>query len=195
MKILKNISQIILTILTFVLIPMVVFTLVTSNSSLLGGFRSFVVLSGSMQPLIPVGSIIYTLKNKDYQRGDIISFEKGKQVVTHRIVEVQDEQGKVVSPLVSPVGYKKPSSIFYKTQGDANKASDQQLIPQNQVIGQAFLLFPFVGRLVMFLKTILGFLLLLVLPTFIFIGFELWGIKKEVEKNMERKFLERMRLS
>lgn len=188
-----TVARSLITIVMFTLLPLVGFTLITSNSNLLLGFKSFVVLSGSMQPLIPTGSIVYSLKDTIYQTGDIISFAKGKQTITHRIVEVQDEKGLVVSPLISPIAVnKEPRAIFFKTQGDANNAPDNDLIPQNNVIGRALFHLPYVGRLIVFLKTISGFVLFLVIPTFIFIGFELWNIKKEIEKGIEKRWLIRM---
>ena len=52
----------------------------------LPGFGSFVVLSGSMEPVIRTGSLVYVQETGDYTRGDIITFTVGEETVTHRIV-------------------------------------------------------------------------------------------------------------
>lgn len=185
-----EILQSLITIILFTLMPLVTFTLITSKHELLG-FKSFVVLTGSMGPSIEQGSIVFIKKSNSYQAGDVIAFEQGTLTITHRIVEVQDDQGKIVSPLISPLD-KKPEKVFYKTKGDANSAADSKLVTKDQIVGKAQFYFPYLGKLVVSLKTIPGFLLLIVGPTIIFILMELWKIKGEVEKNIEKKFLERM---
>jgi hypothetical protein len=39
-----------------------------------------------MEPKVPTGSIIYTLKEKIYNKGDIIAFVDNNVAVSHRIV-------------------------------------------------------------------------------------------------------------
>ena len=58
------------------------------------------------------------------------------------------------------------------------------------MIGTTLFHFPSIGKLTSFTKTVQGFLLIIVLPAFIYIGFELWNIKNEIEKNTERKIKE-----
>lgn len=189
-----TVTQGLITIVMFTLLPLVVFTLFSSKVDNFSGFRSFVVLTGSMYPLIPTGSIIYSQKTLDYKVGDVITFEKGGVTVTHRIVDILDKEGKRVSYLMSPLGGNvTPNEVFFRTQGDANNVADSELVSESQVVGEALFHFPYLGFLVMFLKSMQGFLLAVILPTFIFIGFELFKIKKEIEKNMEKKFLEKMR--
>lgn len=187
-----GVLQSLLTIVMFTLLPLIAFTLISSKTDLLNTFRSFVVLTGSMSPLIPTGSIVYTAKTDLYKNGDIISFEKGSVTVTHRIIDVVDKDGKHISYLANPMGGSKSSEIFYKTRGDANNVVDSELVPAKSVVGQAMFHLPFLGFLVMFLKSIQGFLIAVILPTFVFILFELWKIKGEIEKNIERKMLQKM---
>lgn len=191
----KKIANSILTVIIFTVLPVVVFTLITSKTDLFG-VKSYVVLTGSMEPTIPVGSIIYTLKTPEYKSGDVVAFESGGVTVTHRINGVKNEAGQNVSLLVSPLeGLKKNEPIFYQTKGDANKKEDSKLVPQKNVSGQVLTYLPFSGKLIFFLKTIPGFLLLIILPTLIFIGVELWNIKKEIVKQTEKKLLEKMNLT
>ena len=73
------------------------------------GFKVFTVLSGSMEPKYPVGSLIY-VKKVDYttlKSGDVITFMLDENTVaTHRIVEVVPDQ-------------EDPSVIRFRTKGDA----------------------------------------------------------------------------
>lgn len=46
------------------------------------------VISGSMSPTINVGDVIIVVKQGEYEVGDIVAFQDGNMVVTHRIVGV-----------------------------------------------------------------------------------------------------------
>lgn len=191
----RKTSEIIFTAIVFVLIPVIAFTLITSRTSALLGFQSFTVLSGSMSPAIPTGSIVYTQKAEKIGIGDVITFKKKDVNVTHRVIAITDKEGKPVSGLVSPLpGAPAPKEIFYRTKGDANNSEDSDLVSASSVIGKTFVNVPAVGRLTGFLKTIPGFLIFIIGPTLIFIGFELWNIKKEIEKQTEKKVLDRLRI-
>ena len=95
------------------------------------GYRPVVVLSGSMAPAYPVGSIIY-YKQASFEslgEGDAITFAIGERsLATHRIVSV-DRQAKT-----------------FVTKGDANPAQDAEPAPYDRVRGRAtrFAL-PYVG--------------------------------------------------
>lgn len=178
MKTLKKILHIKFTIIVLLLLPFVVFTLLTSKTNIIKNIKSFTVLTGSMQPTIPQGSIIYVQKNSTYDRGDIIAFEnKAKQTVTHRVVEkIQKKDG-----------------VFYKTKGDANNTADQELVAEKEIVGKNIFSIPYVGKITIFLKTPQGFISLIIFPILVFIGFELWNIKKEIEKNIEKKLTEKIK--
>ena len=157
----------------FVLAVLVLFTSKTS----LFGIRSFVVVSGSMEPAINLGSVVFTKAETDYQRGDIVSFSnKAGQTVTHRIMEIK----------TSPAG----QSFILK--GDANNTADGEEVKKRELIGKVFLTIPYLGRLVSFLKTLPGFLFLIIIPSIIFIGWEIINIKREMEKEIEKKIRRKM---
>lgn len=192
---LKSLLEKIFFTIVFILIPVVAFTIITSRTSALFGFQSFVVVSGSMTPSMPVGSIVYTQKGSPINVGDVITFERNNIKVTHRVIDITDKNGKSVSSLVSPIpGAPNPTEIFYKTKGDANNAADSDLVPASKVVGKAFVNMPAIGKVSSYLKTLPGFLILIVGPTLIFVSLELWNIKKEIEKQTEKKILERMRI-
>ena len=88
------------------------------------GLQVYSVLSGSMEPEYPVGSLIY-VKKVDYKElkvGDPITYLLDEDtVVTHRIIEVLiDEED--------------PNTIRYFTQGDANGIPDAKSVHYKNII-------------------------------------------------------------
>lgn len=173
----KKIIHIKLTLLILAVMPLAVFTLLTSNTALVGGIRSMVVLSGSMEPSIQTGAVVYVQPSASYNTGDIITFNtESGMTVTHRIVS--EELGD--------------NGMVYTTKGDANNSIDTELVSQSQITGKALFSVPYLGFAINFLKTPQGLFLAIILPTLIFVSLELWAIKKEIEKNVERKVMQRM---
>ena len=61
------------------------------------GYKPFIVLSGSMEPGIMTGDMVF-VKNTDtgnLQKGDVIAYKSGEAVITHRIIDVTTENGEV----------------------------------------------------------------------------------------------------
>ena len=158
------------------ILPFILFIVITSRSSVLGGIRSFVVLTGSMEPNISVGSVIFTHPFQLYKINDVIAFENEGKNVTHRIVDTEIKEGKT----------------YYKTMGDANAVSDQELVTQSSVLGNVFFTIPYIGRVVFFIKTIPGYLTVIILPAALFIAFELVEIYKELSKNTDKKLIQKI---
>lgn len=100
------------------------------------GYSSAVVISGSMSGTIEVNDMIIARSAESYGPGDIISFDTGSSIVTHRILEV------------TPEGF--------ITKGDANNTADIQPVTPDQVVGKVVLVIPGVGSLIEGLRTPLG---------------------------------------
>ena len=156
-------------------LPLALFTVLTAKTHLFG-VKSFTVVTGSMAPLIPVGSIEYVVPSGSYSVGDIISFERDGKNITHRVVGMIDKKGET----------------FYKTKGDANNSVDSDLVPANKITGEILFHFPYVGLWTAYIRTVPGFLTFIAFPTLIFVGFELWNIKREVEKETEKRVLKKV---
>jgi len=165
MKILVNTLKTIIAVFIFTFIPIVLFLLITSQSSVLLGLRSYTVLTGSMVPRIPILSMVFVKPESSYQVGDIITFNRGDITVTHRIHAIVNGE--------------------FQTKGDANKVADPELVKKSAVIGKDFMIVPYIGKLTQFLKTVQGFIIFIAIPILVFIGFELMNIKKEIEKQTE----------
>ncbi len=155
-----------------------VFTLITQRTDIIPNFKSFTVLSGSMEPEIRVGSIVYTYQSPSYAKNDVITFKRDGINVTHRIFAV-----KQINTIVS-----------YQTRGDANTTIDPQLVPISDIYGKVYLTIPFLGIFSAYLKTFPGFMLCIALPIIFFIILEIITIKKEMEKEIEKKVLQKHHL-
>ena len=86
-KICRAFAVLILMAVVAVCIPMTVPRLM--------GYDVYVVISGSMEPGIPVGSALYveTAEPEDVGAGDVIAFYDNGAVITHRVVENHHHQG------------------------------------------------------------------------------------------------------
>ena len=117
------------------------------------GYRFYVVMSGSMLPNIPVGSVVLVDTNEtDYGIGDIITYQRNGEVITHRIHDVKGED------------------IF--TKGDANQSVDTATILHQNIIGKYLYYVPILGYVIVYLKQyflwVLTFIALVYLLYFIF---------------------------
>lgn len=114
----------------FFVLPFTIFNVIVLKTPLLSNINSFIISSGSMEPKVPTGSIIYTLKEKIYNKGDIIAFVDNNVAVSHRIVGIKE------------LG----SEIYYSTKGDANNMEDEDLVSKEAVYGKIIAVIPFVGK-------------------------------------------------
>lgn len=123
------------------------------------------VVSGSMEPTLPVGTIVVTrpVDPTHILPGDVISFpspEDMRLVVTHRVMEVT-----VLGP-----------ERAFRTKGDANNAPDRDPVPASWVTGREILHIPYLGLVAQFVKTPRGWLLLVALPAAALVLLELVGL-------------------
>ena len=117
------------------------------------------VQSGSMEPSIMTGDVIIIRQDKWYQKGDVVTFNDGnKGRVTHRIVEADKDS--------------------FVTKGDANRSSDNNNINFTQILGKVILVLPKLGYLVVFSKSLLGMIIMIIIPGIIITADELFKIKK-----------------
>jgi signal peptidase len=173
MKNLKKIGNIVYRVLGVLILLVIVFFLI-SILPIPGGFKSYVVLSGSMEPTIKTGSMIIVKSSEQYKIDDIITFgpyTKTKPPITHRIVETRVQDGAVV----------------YITQGDANNTPDTREISDKDVIGKVYVKIPYVGYAVDVAKKPAGFIVLIIIPSAIIIFDEVKKIIVEAKQMKKRK--------
>jgi signal peptidase len=115
-------------------------------------YEPMVMVTGSMQKTIPVGSLVVDQKVDPQQLevGDVISFEKPlgtKGIDTHRIVAIKNDEGK----------------RLYQTKGDSNPIADPWVIsfdPGTAAHRVAFSV-PYAGNALIFARSPLGRLALI----------------------------------
>ena len=99
------------------------------------GVQVYGVLTGSMEPSYPTGSLIYIkpVDAADLRVNDVITFSISPGVIaTHRIVEVVwDEQ--------------RPGLLSYRTKGDANESPDGESVHYRNVLGKPVFTIPYLG--------------------------------------------------
>ena len=93
------------------------------------GYEVFDVISGSMEPAIPMGSVIYvrSAEPEDVQVDDVIAFMDDGSVVAHRVVANRTSMGEFV------------------TKGDANNTEDLFPVPYDALLGVVALHVPMAG--------------------------------------------------
>ena len=132
------------------------------------GWRTEVVISGSMEPAIQTGSVVIVrpIVPDTIRKGDIIMFSSldMKSLTTHRVVNVEYEP-----------------TLQFITKGDANKNSDITPIVPGQIVGIVAVTIPYLGILTQFIKTPLGFTLFFLIPAMILIGREVLDLWREME--------------
>jgi len=164
MKIIRFILSIIKWVILIGITVLALYIL-SSNFNIFGGYKPFLVQSGSMEPAIMTGDVIVIQKKGTYLINDVITFQANAgRVVTHRIVAVDKEKEKK-----------------YSTKGDANRAGDEDAIADEQIIGKVVLVIPKLGFLVAFCKSRSGLIFLLIIPAIILILDELVRIKRHVK--------------
>ena len=151
-------------LLTTLIAVAAVFLIFYRPVSLGGDTRYEPVYTGSMEPAIPVGSVVVIkpVDPESLEEGDIVCFELSGPSITHRIINITSEG--------------------FVTKGDANEDPDTWIVKKENVIGKAIFTIPYLGYLVHFVRTPLGFILLIVLPASLIIIMEIRNIMKELDK-------------
>ncbi len=105
------------------------FALMIFFAPMILGYKPAVILTGSMEPTFPVNSVVY-YKNADFSDivpGKPIIYQKSNALVTHRVVDKNNEQGYVI------------------TKGDANNTEDSYEVYAEEVKGIVHFMVPYVG--------------------------------------------------
>ncbi|MBQ7313553.1 MAG: signal peptidase I [Clostridia bacterium] len=129
-------------VFTTLLVAVAVVLAVTLAGVRLVGLQVFTVLSGSMEPVYHVGSLIYvkTVDPADLVVGDDISFMLDEDTVaTHRIVGIVPDEND-------------PSVLRFRTKGTANEQEDGSLVHYKNVIGKPVFTIPYLGYIANYIQ-------------------------------------------
>lgn len=131
----------------------------------LAGYTPMTVLTDSMSPTFNSGDLIIIKRTQPdtLQVGDIITFHtiiQNEYVLnTHRIVEIHDNGIR-----------------SYVTKGDNNAIQDQSVVIGSDIVGKYVGRLPYVGHVMQFLSSSVGFLIVIVLPLLVFFIFQVYNL-------------------
>ena len=111
------------------------------------GYEIYSVISGSMEPEIPVGSVAYVrpVEPSSLQEGDIVAFHSNGSVIIHRVVSNHQIEGYLI------------------TKGDANEEVDLGEVSYPVINGLVVKHVPVIGEFMIVFSNTMGKVLLLCL--------------------------------
>ncbi len=166
----KRVLNIVVNVVLVVVIIFGIFCSYTAFASKSGngvpnffGISAFSIQSPSMEPEFYEGDLIIDKAVKDTSKlevGDVITFYtiiQGERALnSHRIIEVIEGE-----------------PTYYVTQGDNNTLEDAMRVHENEIVGEYLFRIPALGNVIDFLQTSTGFLVVIVLPVFLFFIYNL----------------------
>lgn len=123
------------------------------------GYRGYAIETGSMEPTIPAGSLVY-IKQSDLELDDVITYQTNETIITHRIVGIDNVNRTLI------------------TKGDANVYNDDYKVAFDDVLGKVTFSIPFLGWFVLYLQSFEGKFVGIVL-LLLMIGCSLYKEKKQ----------------
>lgn len=159
--------NIIFTIVLVILIITVIFLFVTrlsGNAPSIFGYHVFRVSSGSMEPELMKGDVILVKKvpMSEIKKGDIITYKSRTgqmegEMITHRVVEDPELNN---------------GTYYFQTKGDAEGATLDPVVNDEQVQGVVVKKIPFIDKLYSFFFTPYGLILFIFIIVLLF-GYEM----------------------
>lgn len=184
----NRVMQVIGVLLCVVLIPMLVINLTLIVKSFTNpeqvpdflGYKPFIVLSGSMEPVFYPGdlALVREVPADNLAEGDIIAFREENAVITHRIMAITSEEGE----------------RQYITKGDNNNTEDQITVTDEKIEGIYLLKISGLGNTAMFMQTPIGMVVFIALPLILFILYDIFRRRhyEKRERNRTRELEEEL---
>lgn len=152
----------------------------------IGGYSLMCVISGSMEPEIPVNSLVLVKDTavEDIEKGDIISFYSRDPavdgaIITHRVVAIHETGGQ----------------YEFETMGDANGFKDEYPALGSDVLGKIMFISPGAGFLVKLSSNPLIFIPLILIPLAVMLVLNIRRtvvVAREIEKEEQEEALRKM---
>ena len=127
-----------------------------------------------MKPELNENDIIFIKECNDneIELGDIITFSKEEEIITHRVIEIIGE------------GEEKE----YITKGDNNEIEDDFRVEPSNVYGKMILSIPKIGIIAQYIQNTNGFINLTIIILTIFIFVSLNDKKKNIRRTKRKKY-------
>ncbi|MDQ0352573.1 signal peptidase [Alkalibacillus filiformis] len=136
------------------------------------GITPLTILSDSMDPEFISGDLVF-IKNTEATKissGDIITYQLGDMLVTHRVIDRVEQDGV----------------IEYETKGDNVELPDQSLVSEQNLVGEYVFKIPKAGHLMQFASTPMGTLVLFGIPFVLYVAVEIYDrVKRRNDREQE----------
>lgn len=176
-----NVLEIVTRILLFVSLVLAMtvgYQILTKGYVSIGGYSMFRVVTGSMEPTIYTGSLLICEEYDidEIEVDDIVCFRSSmtaikNQIVTHRVIEVQNIENKV--RLI--------------TKGDANTVEDALYVSSSNLIGKVTWYSQegnIIAKVISFMNGQIGFLACIVVPVLVVCGLTLHHSMINIQKEI-----------
>ena len=174
-------------VLCAILVPLLIINIIMIINSYvnkdeapsIGQYVPFIVKSESMKGTIEGGDIIITKKVKpeDVEEGDIISFYdpkgSGTSVVTHRVLWKKVENGKIVFTTIGDVKLQEKIEKYGSIENIPDDVTDVEVVPAENVISEYVFRIGFIGKVSLFMSTVPGFIVCVLVPLLLFLGYDI----------------------
>ena len=147
----------------------------------IAGYSVFRVVTGSMEPALPVNTLLISHKTKieKIQKNDIVVFRSptgrgSDRIVTHRVVSIV---------------WQEDGSVQLETRGDANPVADGRMVGQEDLIGKVIWHSEKEGgamAVVSFLSSKIGFMACIALPVLLLGGLILRSCILSIQNDIYR---------
>lgn len=176
-RILTTVVSIIL-ILSVVLCLFVTVKVLTDGYVSIAGYSFFKVVTPSMEPEYPVGTLIITQENEieEIELGDVVTFrtdtpDMADRIITHRVVDILHRENEVL----------------LQTKGDANLAMDGFYVDSAHMIGRVVWASSdsgFFNDLIAFFTNKIGFIVCIAFPCLLIAAFIMRGSVRRMKKDI-----------
>lgn len=188
----QNLRQKILSIvgivLCAILLPMLIVNIIMIINSYtnkdevpsVGKYIPFIIQSGSMSGTIEGGDIIITTKvdAKDIKIDDVITFYdpkgNGTTTVTHRVLSIEEKDGKYIFTTVGDVVMNENIEKYGSKEDIPAEILSviTEVVPEDKVISRYNFRIPLLGHISLFMSTIPGFIVCVLVPLLLLVGYD-----------------------
>ena len=116
--------------------------------------------------------IVKGCKSDELKLGDIITFNRQEEIISHRIIDIFKEENK----------------LKIKTKGDNNEIEDNFILEEEDIIGKVCFKLKGIGKLVTFIQNGKGFFSSIAIITIIFIMISMNDNRKNNRKVKRKKY-------
>lgn len=115
------------------------------------GYTGYRIITESMKPNINSGDVVLVKTingdKEEIKKGDVITFRKNLEVITHRVIDIEENNGENV----------------YVTKGDNNNLEDQERVEKSELLGKVVVVIPYLGNIIGILENKIIFLILVLI--------------------------------